>query len=473
MAGITSYGAYVPIYRLSREILVQVWGGKGKGEKAVANADEDSLTLGVEAARDCLKGFDKSKVDALYFATTTAPYKEKQSASIMAAACDLREEIRTVDVTDSLRSGTVALMMAIDAVKAGSARTVLVIVADTRLAPPDTLYESIFGDGAAAFLIGNENVVVEIEGSSSITSAFVDFWRLEDDKIIRWWEERLCREEGYVPYMTNAINDVLKKAKVTVKDISKAVISSPDKSMQGDIVKAFKLDPKIQVQDLMLDSIGNTGCAHVPMILVAALENAKAGDKILAASYADGADAIVFKVTDKISKMADRRGIKGYLKSKVMLPNYGKYMRFRDLMEWEHDLFMERRMALAEVWRHRTFYLRFYGVKCGKCGHIMLPHPNVCIYCQADEKFFEKVPMADKRGSLVTYSMDVRSRALDNPNVLAAVNFHGGGRFFSQMTDRDPDKLKVGMEMELTFRRIHDALHIHNYFWKCRPVRGE
>jgi uncharacterized OB-fold protein len=81
--------------------------------------------------------------------------------------------------------------------------------------------------------------------------------------------------------------------------------------------------------------------------------------------------------------------------------------------------------------------------------------------------------MADKRGSLVTYSMDVRSRALDNPNVLAAVNFHGGGRFFSQMTDRDTDKLKVGMEMELTFRRIHDALHIHNYFWKCRPVRGE
>ncbi len=57
--------------------------------------------------------------------------------------------------------------------------------------------------------------------------------------------------------------------------------------------------------------------------------------------------------------------------------------------------------------------------------------------------------------------------------MLAAVNFHGGGRFFSQMTDRDPDNLKVGMEMELTFRRIHDALHIHNYFWKCRPVRGE
>jgi uncharacterized OB-fold protein len=273
--------------------------------------------------------------------------------------------------------------------------------------------------------------------------------------------------------MTNAINTVMKQAKVTVKDIAKAVISSPDKSMQGDIVKAFKLDPKAQVQDLMWDNIGHTGCAQVPMALVMALQNAKAGDKILTANYADGADAFVFKVTNSISKMAGRRGVKGYLASKVMLPNYGKYTHFRELMEFEHDLFMERRMALAEVWRYRNWYFRFYGVKCTKCGHIMLPHPNYCIYCQADEKLFEYVPMADARGKIVTYSMDVRSRAIDPPNVLAVVAFDGGGRFFSQMTDRDPDNIKVGMDMEVCFRKIHDALHIHNYFWKCRPVRGE
>ena len=254
MAGIISYGAYVPLYRLSREILAQVWAGKGKGEKAVAGADEDSLTLGVEAARDCLKGFDKSKVDALYFATTTAPYKEKQSASTMAAACDLREEIRAVDVTDSIRSATVALTMAMDAVNSGSARTALVVASDVRLAPPDTPYESLFGDGAAAFLIGNDDVVLEIESSSFITLPFMDYWRLEYDKTIRWWEERLCREEGYVPHMTKAIQDALDKAKLTVADIAKAVIYSPDKGMQRDIVKRFKLDPEKQVQDLMFDT---------------------------------------------------------------------------------------------------------------------------------------------------------------------------------------------------------------------------
>ncbi|MCK4362418.1 MAG: hydroxymethylglutaryl-CoA synthase [Dehalococcoidia bacterium] len=472
MAGITSYGAYIPMYRLSRETLAQVWGGKGKGEKAVANADEDSLTMGVEAARDCIKGFDKSSIDALYFATTTPPYKEKQSASIMAAACDLREDIITADFADSIRSATIAILMALDAVKAGSAKQVLVIAADTRLAGPDTRYESLFGDGAAAFLIGNEGVVAEIEGNHCITSAFVDFWRLEYDKIIRSWEERLTREESYMPYMTKAISTVLEKQNLTAKDISKAVIYSPDTSMQREVIKKAGFDPKEQVQDLMFDSVGHTGAALTPMVLVSALEGAKPGDRILTANYEDGADAIVMRVTDEIGKMKDRRAIKGYLASKMMLPNYGKYMRFRNLMEWEHDLFMERRMALAEVWRHRNFYLRFHGAKCTKCGHIMTPIPKMCIYCQADEKYFEEVPMADKRGKLVTYSMDVRSRAIDPPNILAVVNFDGGGRFYSQMTDRNPDNIEIGMTMELTFRRIHDALGIHNYFWKCRPARG-
>ena len=89
-AGIVSYGAYVPIYRLSREEIVRVWGsGYRKGEKAVANCDEDSLTMGVAAALDCLKGCDRGPVDGLYFASTSAPYREKQSASIIAAALDL------------------------------------------------------------------------------------------------------------------------------------------------------------------------------------------------------------------------------------------------------------------------------------------------------------------------------------------------------------------------------------------------
>ena len=82
MAGIISYGAYIPFYRLSQAEIAKVWGGKAKaGEKAVANSDEDSITMAIEAGIDCLAGIDRDSVDGLYLATTTSPYREKMPAA--------------------------------------------------------------------------------------------------------------------------------------------------------------------------------------------------------------------------------------------------------------------------------------------------------------------------------------------------------------------------------------------------------
>ena len=472
MAGIVSYGVYIPIYRLSGESLNQVWGGTTKGEKAVANVDEDSLTMGVEAARDCLKGLEKISVDAVYFASTTPPYKEKQSASIMAAALDLREDIITADFTNSLRSGTIALKMALDAVEAGSAKKVLVVASDCRIPPPNSGSEPLFGDGAAAFLIGGDGAAVEVEGSYYLTSEFLDVWRLEYDKITRTWEDRFIREEGYVPHFQRAVSNLLKAHNLSPKDFAKAAFYAADGRTHRDMARRLGLDGKTQVQDPLFGKVGNTGTALAPMILVGALEEANPGDRILLANYGDGADAHVLRATEGIEKLKNRKSITRNLESKLMLDNYGKYIKFRELMEFEHTPIIEPRTALPELWRHRNLYYRFHGVKCKKCGKVQVPVPKFCIYCQAEAEFLEEVPLSDKKGTLVTFSMDERAWVADPPNVLAAVALEGGGRFFSQITDRDVNNLKVGMPMELTFRRIRDALGIHNYFWKCRPVRG-
>lgn len=471
MIGITSYGAYIPIYRLSGETLNQIWGGTKRGEKAVANADEDSLTMGVEAARDCLKGIEKNSIDALYFASTTHPFKEKQSASIMAAALDLREDIITADLTSSLRSGTTALRMALDAVKAGSAKKVLVVASDCRIPPPNSDFEPLFGDGAAAFLIEGDGAAVQVEASYCLTSEFIDIWRLEYDKITRTWEDRFLREEGYIPYLQKATTALLKAQNLTSEDFAKAVFTAVDGRTHRDMVRRLGLDAKTQVQDPLFDKVGNTGAAFAPMTLVGALEEARPGDRILFADYGDGVEAYVLRVTKEIEKVGDRKGIKKNLESRMMLDNYGKYIKFRDLMEFEHTYPVEIRTALPELWRHRNWVYRFHGVKCKKCGKVQFPIPQFCIYCQAGADFFEEVPLSDKKGTLVTFSLDIRSPVVDPPNVLASVTFEGGGRFLSQMTDRNVNNLKVGMPMEVTFRRIHDALGVHNYFWKCRPVR--
>jgi hydroxymethylglutaryl-CoA synthase len=471
MAGIVSYGAYIPMYRLSRAILGQVWGGGGKGEKAIANWDEDSITMAVEAGMDCLTGVDKQSVDAVYFASTTAPFKEKQSASIVTAALDLREDIAAADFGNSLRAGTLALKAALDAVKAGSAKNVLVVVSDSRLPAPNSAYEPLFGDGAAAFLVGDKDVVAEIEASSYLTSEFIDIWRLECDRLPRAWEERFILDEGYQPHIKKAIAALLKANNVSAKDFAKAAFYAPNARAHGAVAQAVGLDAKTQLQDPLFDSVGNTGAALAAMTLVAALEEAKSGDKILFASYGDGADAHIVKVADGIAKMKDKRGIKRHLDAKIMLENYGKYVKFRSLMEFEQTPMTRPRTSLPAMWRDRNWVYRCHGHKCQQCGKVQFPFQKRCMYCQAEGKYLEEVPLADRKGVLATFSMDERAAIVDPPNVLAAVNLNDGGRIFSQMTDRDVNLVKVGMPMEMTFRRIHDALGVHNYFWKCRPVR--
>jgi len=467
MEGIMSYGAYIPFYRLNGETVRQVWGGGAKGERAVANADEDSLTLGVEAARVCLQGIDKSTVDALYFASTTAPYKEKQSASIIAAALDLCEDILATDFGGSLRCGTIALQLALDAVKSGSVDKVLVVASDCRIPPPNSDLELVFGDGAVALLIGRD-APIQIEGSFHTSSEFIDIWRLEYDKFPKRWEDRFITEEGYVPHIQKAILALLRAQNLAIKDVEKACFYAPDARGHRNMGRVLGLDIS-QVQEPLFDNVGNTGAAFALMILVGALDNAKTGDRILLANYGDGADASIIRVTGDIRN--NRGGLRRSLDSKAMIDNYGKYVKFRSLMEFEQTPEYTPRTSLSHIWRDRKWVYRFHGHKCQKCGKIQFPLQKYCMFCQADEKFLDEVSLSDKTGTLFTFSIDDRVQVIDPPNVLATVNLEGGGRFFSQMTDRDVKNIKVGMPVELTFRRIHDALGVHNYFWKCKPAR--
>ena len=111
MIGITAYGAYIPRLRLSRKAAAQATGwlnpslfAHGRGERAMANWDEDSITLAVEAARDCLGTSSSSKmICALYFASTTAPFAVRLNSSIIAAALGLDQQTAAYDLTSSRR----------------------------------------------------------------------------------------------------------------------------------------------------------------------------------------------------------------------------------------------------------------------------------------------------------------------------------------------------------------------------------
>src|SRR4030042_6287760 len=142
MAGIISYGIYIPFWRLNRDLISAAWGRRSTGgERSVANNDEDTATMAVEAVVDCLRGIDSNTVDGLYFASTSAPFREKQTAALVAAAADLRETISSIDYGNSLRAGTNALKAELDAANSGSAQNIVATASDCRIAYPRSDYE--------------------------------------------------------------------------------------------------------------------------------------------------------------------------------------------------------------------------------------------------------------------------------------------------------------------------------------------
>src|SRR3990172_9263977 len=128
--GLLSVGACVPRYRLTGKLLAQVW-GSGGGERAVANYDEDALTMACEAALDAVAGRDTGRIGACFFASTSAPYVEKSNATLVATVADLGAELVRSEVGGSLRSGTTALRLALPAGRAGTAAPALAGAAPT------------------------------------------------------------------------------------------------------------------------------------------------------------------------------------------------------------------------------------------------------------------------------------------------------------------------------------------------------
>ncbi|HEY48790.1 MAG TPA: hydroxymethylglutaryl-CoA synthase family protein [Dehalococcoidia bacterium] len=473
MAGIASYGAYIPLYRLSRPDIKNAWDSMLPipGEKAVASYDEDSITMAVAAGRDCLTGIDPQKVDRLYFASTTSPYKEKQAASIVAGALGLSRETMTMDFAGSLRSGTNALRAALDAVEAGSASCVLVACGETRMGAPNGDKEMSFGDGAAALLVSKSDVAVEAVGSYHAFQEFHDMWRSDKDTFVRFWEERFVREAGYLRIVPASVAAGLQKYNMAPGDITKAAIYAPDPRLLGMAGGKMGFDPMAQFQDPLYMTVGNTGSALPLMMLVASLEDAKAGDNLMCVGYGDGCDVFILKVTEGIEKIKDRRGIKRHLESKKMIPNYLKYVQWRGLMETEPPPRPPiNHISVPALWRDMDWGLSLHGVRCKSCGTPQYPPQRVCVICQAQDNF-EPYDFTRKKAKINTFSHDNLAASIDPPTTIAAVDFEEGGRIIFNMVDRDPDDVKTGMEVEVSFRKVHFFEGIHNYWWKCTPIR--
>lgn len=473
MTGITASGAYIPFYRLAHKEIARAWGGRaGEGERAVANVDEDSLTMAVEAVRDLLDGREGRDVDALLYATTTSPYSEKQASALIATVADLRHDTRTADYTGSLRSATTAIRAALDTVQAGAASRVIIAASDTRLAPPKSAGERLFGDAASAVEVGNDRVIARLLASHSAIDEITDVWRKDDDRFVSGWEERFSVTQGYLRVVRGTVGELFERSAIGPGEVSKAIFYAPDPGSLGAVAKSLGLKAE-QVPDHLFGSVGNTGAAMPLLVLSSVLEEARAGDKLLVVGYGSGCDALLFEVTEEIDKHrpTGRRGVRGHLASKSYLDGYERYAKFRELIETEAARRQAPSASAPQTWRRRDEIYKLHGSRCLECGKVQYPRQRVCIGCQARDKF-ESAPLADKAARLFTFTVDYLNVDPDPPTVMSVVDFEGGGRAYLMMTDRDPSEVKIDQDVEMTFRRLYDAEGFTNYYWKCRPPRS-
>jgi 3-hydroxy-3-methylglutaryl CoA synthase len=469
MAGITAYGAYIPRLRLP---LALIGGGApkpGGPEKAVANWDEDSITMGVAAAIDCLKNADRASIDAVLFASTTYPFKEKQGAALVAKALDLRRDVYTADLGDSLRAGTNALRTGLDAIKAGSAKRVLVVVSDTRMAAPRSAVEGSLGDAAAAFLLGADEVVAEVTAMHSVSDEIIDVWRSEGDPFVHAWEDRFVVDHGYRHNVREVVKGLFAKAGIAAADVTKAAVYGPDARAHATVVREIGLDAKTQVQDALFGKVGSAGAALAPLLLAGALAHAKADERLLLVAYGDGADALLLTTTPLVERLEGRRGVEWHLARRAEMRTYDAYLRFRQFIATEHDRRAGAGLSATKHFRDRDEDVSLIGQRCRRCKQAQFPRQRVCFQCFARDEF-DKIRLSDKVGVVRSFTFDNFAGSPTPPLVAGIVELEGA-RLYIQMTDVDAKEVKLAMPVELTFRKIHEAGGTPNYFWKSTPVR--
>ncbi len=464
--GIRSYGAYVPRTRLPLPLIGGRPAKEGAPEKAVAWNDEDSVTMAVSAALNCLRGLERNSVDALFFASTTYPFREKQGAAMIAKALDLRRDVRTSDHSGSLRAGTDALRSAFDAVAAGSARDVLVIASDCRMGAPGSGLEANFGDGAAAFLVSDRDPIATIEASHHVTDEIVDVWRGEGEPFVHTWEERFVVQEGYTPRLSEAVRGLLEKTGSSASDFARVALSGPDKRSHGGVVRGLKLDPA-QVQEPFFGRLGNAGVAFAPLQLAAALETAKPGERLLVANYGDGADATALAITEHVEKLEPRRGVSWHLERRRPLKSYQSYLKSRSLESSEWQRGGDPGLPATIHFRERDDDLSLRGQKCVPCGAVQFPNQRVCETCFAKDQF-EPYRLSDRTGRVKTYTFDFFFPTPEPPTIVTITEVDGA-RVHLQLCDCAPEQMKLGLEVDFVFRRIHEAGGRPNYYWKGTP----
>ncbi|MEM9042852.1 MAG: OB-fold domain-containing protein [Actinomycetota bacterium] len=477
MNGLVSYGTYVPYWRLDRSSITGVLGsGGGRGTRSVAGYDEDTTSMGVEAARRSLAALpeDAARPGLLVFSTTAPGYLDKTNATAVHAALRLDDAVPAFDAIGAARSS-------IGAAWTAQAAGGMAVLADVRTGRPGSADEGSGGDAAVALDFGgswdDRSPIAVPLASASVSAEFIDRWRVPGESYSRQWEERFG-EHAYVPAAKQAIERTFSSVDIEPGEVEHVVVTGLHARSVRAVAGSLGIAPERFVDDRSV-VVGNTGAAHWALMLCDALDRAQPGERILVVHLADGCDSWLLETTEQLATFAERRAstVDEQIAAGVGSVDYGAFLTWRGFLEREPPRRPEPdRPASPPSLRGTSWKYGFVGAK-DDGGFVHLPPGRVAVGSGAIDEM-EPVPMADRTARIATFTVDRLAYSLAPPVVAAIVDFEDpddpagatSGRMQIELTDVDPDAVRIGDRVEMTFRRLYTVDGIHNYFWKARPA---
>ena len=340
VVGIVGYGVYIPPYRIKVEEIAKVWNkeagqikrGLDIEEKSVPSMDEDTITISVEAARNAVfhAGIDPRGIEAIFVGSESHPYAVKPTAVVVGEAIGGSTSLTASDTEFACKAGTVAIQMCMGMAKSHMIKYGLAIGADTSQSMPGDALEFTASAGGAAFILGREDLIAEIEDTFSFTTDTADFWRRNLQEFPRHGS-RFTGEPAYFRHVISATKGLLEKTGKTVNDFDYVVFHQPNGKFPVKAAKDLGIPIEKLRQGLLVGKLGNTYSGASVLGLASVLDVAKAGERILVVSYGSGAgsDAFSIKVLHDIETKRDRVvSVKNYLDRKFYV-DYATYARFR------------------------------------------------------------------------------------------------------------------------------------------------
>ena len=114
-------------------------------------------------------------------------------------------------------------------------------------------------------------------------------------------------------------------------------------------------------------------------------------------------------------------------------------------------------------WQHAAEH-RLVVQRCTACGATRIPPSPVCATCRSEESEWQEVT---GRGEVYTFTAVHRAIAPDQPlpTVIAVISLEGSGglRIMSNLVDVDPEKIEIGMPVEVVWEDMSEDLAVPRF----------